>query len=428
MNFIHRAKWVFDSPNPDFLRSIEDGALAIDSKGKILQSAKFEEVKRKFPQAQIKDYGENSVITPGFIDCHVHAPQFEMMASAGYSLLEWLENHAFPTEAKYSDDDYANARWGEFCQGLLRCGTTYAAIYSTSHTKATEKLLKTADKMGLRAHVGKILMDRNAPQELLQNPLEALYDLENLISKWKDHDRVRPAITIRFAPTSTPDLLKATGELCQKYPTLLLQTHLSETIEEVKWVKELFPKYKSYTSVYEENGLIGERSLLAHCLYLESSEVELLKKSHLVHCPSSNLFLGSGLFPYQKIKSQGLSIAMGSDVGAGWDLSLQSTVRCCYESQALQKTFLKPSELLYLITRAGAKALGNENNLGMFEEGYLGDFVVHNLKGRGLVYERSKRSESPEDLLSALLFLGGESTVHATYIGGHCQYEKVKNE
>ncbi|MDZ4676059.1 MAG: guanine deaminase [Oligoflexia bacterium] len=425
MIVLHRAQWLFDAPSPDMLRYFEKGALAIDDEGEILDFGPFTTLRKLYPKAKVFDHGPHSVITPGFIDCHVHAPQMEMMASAGYSLLEWLNNHTFPVEAKYANATYATKRWKEFCNGLLSCGTTYAAIYATSHTPATLKLMEVAEKSGLRAHVGKVLMDRNAPENLLQPADEALIELEGLIKKWKKTERVKPAITVRFAPTSTNELLEGVSQLRKEHPHLLVQTHLGETPEEIKWVADLFPKSKNYTDVYAQHGLIDDKSLLGHCIYLKNEEVNILKrqKSHLVHCPSSNFFLGSGLFPYQKMRNQGLSIALGSDVGGGWDLSMHSTARCCYEAQALQKYFMKPSELLYLATRAGALALGDGDRLGVFEKNYIADFVVHDLKGRSLVADRVKQCDSPDDLLSALLFLGGEPTVRATYIQGKCRYE-----
>jgi len=422
---LHRARWLFDAPTLERLRYIEKGGIVIE-KGRILGRGSFNELRRKFPKARTIDHGENSVITPGFVDCHIHAPQMEMMGAAGFSLLEWLENHTFPTEQKYVKAAYAKARWKEFCQNLLRCGTTYAAIYSTSHTKATDLLLEACREAGLRAHVGKALMDQNAPQALLQDADSALIELEELINKWADETKVRPSITVRFAPTSTPELLRGAGKLHEKYPDLIIQTHLGETTDEIAWVKELFPHSQNYATVYAENGLVNHRSLLAHCIYLNEEETRLLhdQRSHLIHCPSSNFFLGSGLFPYQKMRHAALSIAMGSDVGAGWDLSMQTTARCCYEAQALQKYFCKPAELLHLITRAGAVAMGGSRSLGLLEEGFKADFVVHDLSEREVVRLRAERSDSPEDLLSALLFLGGETTVVETHVDGRRCYKK----
>jgi guanine deaminase len=422
---LHRAQWLFDAPTLEHLRYLEKGCLAIE-KGRILARGSFTELRRKYPKAKVVDHGEYSIITPGFVDCHVHAPQMEMMGAAGYSLLEWLENHTFPTEMKYAKAAYAKARWKEFCENLLRCGTTYAAIYSTAHTKATDLLLEACSEAGLRAHVGKALMDRHAPAELLQDADEALNELDGLINKWAQETKVRPSITVRFAPTSSPELLKGAGELHKKYPDLVIQTHLGETTDEIAWVKELFPSSANYATVYADNGLINHRSLLGHCIYVNSDEQKLLRsqRAHLVHCPSSNFFLGSGLFPYEKYRKAQLSIAMGSDVGAGWDLSMQSTARCCYEAQALQKYFCKPAELLYLITRAGAVAMGGSRTLGLLETEYKADFVVHDLSLRPVVKLRSERCETPEDLLSALLFLGGESTVSETYVDGRRCFKK----
>lgn len=425
MPTLHRAETIFDTTQTKQLRVFERGGLLIDNDGFIIDCGEALQLKKLYPKATVIDHGANSIITPSFVDCHVHAPQFEMMASAGFSLLEWLENHTFPTEAKYKNKNYAIPRWDDFCHGLLKCGTTSAAIYATSHTMATQKLFEAAADWGLRAHVGKVLMDQNAPENLLQPAGEALEDLEKLILKWQKHEFVRPAITVRFAPTSTPELLKGSGNLSQKYPHLILQTHLGETKDEIQWVAELFPNYASYTDVYLRNHLIHSRSLLGHCIYLDDAEQKLLREgqSHLIHCPSSNFFLGSGLFPYAKYIGKDLNVALGSDVGAGWDLSMQNTARCCYEAQALQKTFLKPSELLFLMTRAGALALGYED-VGCFEKNFRADFVVHNTKGRSLVFERIQRCTSAEEALSALLFLGGESTVLETYVQGQRRYKK----
>ncbi len=424
MTTIHRAHWIFDTPSAGELRMIEKGALVVDAQGIITAVGPYTVIKKTHPRAKVIDHGSYTMITSGFVDGHVHAPQLEMMAAAGYSLLEWLNNHTFPTEAKYANVSYAEKKYKEFCRALLKCGTTLAAVYATSHTKATAKLLEVAAKSGLRAHIGKVLMDRNAPENLIQPADRALRDLEGLIKKWRNHERVRASLAIRFAPTTTDEMFKGAQEILREHSDLVVQTHLAETQEEVQWVKELYPNSSHYTDVYDKYGILGAKTVLGHCIYLSDEELSVLRErgSHLVHCPSSNFFLGSGLFPYKKYLDRRMSVAMGSDVGAGWDLSLQTTARSCYDAQALQKYFMKPSELLYLITRAGALALG-ESDLGLLQHGYKADFVVHDLRGRDLALERVKCSESPEELLSALLFLGGELTVSATYIQGKAVYK-----
>lgn len=419
MDTIHKAHWIIDAPEPSLGRFTQKGAIAVSSKGKIKDRGPAAEIRKKYPKDKVIDHGKGSIIIPGLIDTHVHAPQMEMTAAAGFELLQWLDTHTFPTESKYAKVSYAEKQWKHFTRALARTGTTCAAVYSTNHQKSTEALFKAFDKSGLRGHIGMPLQDRHGPDELLQHKDHSLDHVSKMIKKWKKHTRVKPSITVRFAPACSAELLQGAGDLAKKNPEVSIQTHLSENEKEIKWVKELFPQSQSYTELYDSFNLLTQRTILGHGIHLSNREIEIIssRRAHIAHCPSSNFFLGSGLFPYGKLKEEKVSIALASDVGAGWDLNMLATAKYAYGAQSLQQTFLQPTELLFLATRAGAMALG-EDALGVLEKDHHADFVVHQPSQSPSLKWRLDHSEDSDEFLAALLFLGNEHSVKNTYVAG----------
>lgn len=416
MTTIHKSGLLF-SADHQTLTTIESSGLAVSKEGVILAVGKYSELRKTFPKSKVIDHGKSSIILPGFVDAHVHAPQYEMMGSCGHSLIDWLEKSAFPTELKYSSASYAKKQYAHFLDDIVSKGTTTAAIYGTTHFDSTWALMDLAEKKGLRSFVGKVLMDQNAPKGLLESPQDAKRNLDALFEKSRKFKRTRNILTVRFAPTSTEELLTMSGQFCQTHPELLIQTHMAETKAELQWVKELFSRHKNYAAVYEDFGLLGKNTLFAHCIYLSDDERERLKNSgsKIVHCPTSNFFLGSGVFNLKANAS--VHVAMGSDVGGGWDLSMHQTATGAYSAAALHNEFLTPEKLLYLASRAGALAL-NMSDVGELKANFKGDFVVYDLKKDLRFERRAAHAKSPEEILSCLMILDGSKCVKSVFVDG----------
>lgn len=360
------------------------------------------------------------LIVPGFIDAHVHFPQLEVMGAWGEQLIGWLERHTFPMEQRFADPDFAAARAETFLDELLRRGTTTAAVYGTSHRGSAEALFAAASARSLRMIAGKVLMDRNAPAPLCDSAERGARDSRELIMEWHGRDRLGYAITPRFAPTSTPAQLQAAGQLLAEQDDVLLQTHLAETLEEIAWVRELFPEAQDYTDVYDRFGLLGPRTLLGHGIHLTARELEVLaaRRSVVVFCPSSNLFLGSGLLDLARLENAGVRTALATDVGGGSSLSMLAAAADAYRVLQVQGQSLDPLAALYRITLGNARALGIDEQVGNLAPGREADLVVLDAGAPSLLARRAEHCASPADLLFAHMMLGDERSVAQTYILG----------
>jgi guanine deaminase len=394
----------------------EDGYLAIDG-DRILAVGDWRDVPRE--SSTLTQLGHDSLITPGFFDTHLHAPQLEMIGSYGGHLLEWLNRYTFPTEAKFRDAEHARVIATAFYDELLRNGTLCALIFSTIHAEATDIFFAEAERRGFRAIVGKAMMDRNAPDALLEKPKDSYDQSRALIEKWHGRGLLRYAITPRFAPTSTPELLERAGQLKREFPDAYVHTHISENRAEVKWVQELFAEAE-YADVYDRYGLLDERAVLAHGVYLTEEELDLLSRrgARIAHCPNSNLFLGSGLFPLHRVLGAGVVVGLGSDIGAGTTPSLFTAMADAYKVQQVQGVSLSPFQLWYLATLGGARALSLDETTGSLEAGKSADFLILNLRATPLIALRSERASSVEDLLAGLIFMGDDRVVERAYIAG----------
>jgi len=395
-----------------------DGYLLVD-KGRIAGAGHFDE-RPSIPDLEIIDLGRDVLIVPGFIDTHLHAPQLEMIGSYGGHLLEWLNRYTFPTEALFVDSGHAREIARALFDELLRHGTLSALIFSTVHEEATAAFFEEAERRHFRAIVGKTMMDRNAPESLLEDPDESYAASRRLLRQWHGRGLARYAITPRFAPTSTPRLLKLAGSLRQEFPDAYVHTHISENVAEVDWVKELFPEASSYAEVYEGAGLLGSRTVLAHGVHLSDAELRLLgsKKAKISHCPNSNLFLGSGLFALERTQRHGVAISLGSDIGAGTTPSMFTAMADAYKVQQVQGVSLSPFHLWYLATLAGAEALSFENETGSLEAGKAADFCVLDLQATSLIALRTRGARSLQDLLAGIIFMGDDRVVLQAYIEG----------
>ena len=394
----------------------EDGYIAVDG-DRIISVGDFRDMPRG--SATLTELGRDALITPGFFDTHLHAPQLEMIGSYGGHLLEWLNRYTFPTEAKFADPDHARLIAGAFFEELLHNGTLCALIFSTIHHDATEIFFAEAERRGFRGIIGKAMMDRNAPQSLLENAKDSYEQSRALMQKWHGRGLLRYAITPRFAPTSTPALLEAAGQLKREFPDAYVHTHISENKSEVQWVHELFPEAE-YADVYDRYGLLSEQTVLAHGVWLTEEELDLLSRrgARISHCPNSNLFLGSGLFPLHHVLDANVIVGLGSDIGAGTTPSLFTAMADAYKVQQVQGVSLSPFQLWYLATLGGARALSLDNETGSLEAGKSADFLVLDLRATPLIALRSERASSVEDLLAGLIFMGDDRVVRSAYIAG----------
>ena len=409
----------------DQVRYLEDGVL-ITEQGKIRWFGTWNDAQDHLPiNIEIQHYPEQLII-PGMIDTHIHFPQTEMVGAYGEQLLSWLNTYTFPTEIQFKDKAYASEIAKFFVNELLKNGTTTALVFCTVHPESVDALFEAAEQHQMRLIAGKVMMDRHAPEALCDSADSSYDDSKALIEKWHGQGRALYAITPRFAPTSTPEQLERAGQLKAEYPDVYVHTHLSENKDEIAWVKDLFPEQKGYLDVYHHYGLTGNRSVFAHCVHLEDAEWQCMHEtdSAIAFCPTSNLFLGSGLFPLNKTWQQQVKVGLGTDVGAGTSFSLLQTVNEAYKVQQLQGDKLSAFESLYHATLGGAKALDLDDKLGNFNVGKEADFVVLNLKPTALQQLRQSRAKSLEDSLFALFTMGDDRNVEATYIYGQKAYSQ----
>jgi guanine deaminase len=394
----------------------DDGFVAVGDDGRFAAVGNWSDAPR---DGEIINLGKNALITPGFVDTHLHAPQLEMIGSYGGKLLEWLNTYTFPTEAKFADASHAERVAKSFFDEMLRNGTLSALVFSTIHREATDIFFAEAERRGFRGIIGKTMMDRNAPDYLLENARDAYDNSRALLTKWHNRGLLRYAITPRFAPTSTPELLEAAGALKREFADAYVHTHISENTHEVLWVQQLFPEAE-YADVYDRYGLLDKRSVLAHGVWLTDEELDLLatRGARIAHCPNSNLFLGSGLFKLHHVLDAGVVVGLGTDIGAGTTPSMFTVMNDAYKVQQVQNVSLTPFELWYLGTLGGAKALSLDDETGSLEPGKSADFIVLDLQGKPLLAARTANASSIEDLLAALIFVGDDRAVRSATIAG----------
>jgi guanine deaminase len=413
----------------DSARYISDGLLVLEN-GLIRDFGGYAELCDRYSSISITSYPDK-LILPGLIDTHIHYPQTEMIAAYGEQLLEWLEQYTFPTERKFENQDYARAIAAFFLDELLKNGTTTALVFSTVHSQSVEAFFEEALRRNLRMISGKVLMDRHAPDFLQDTPESGYLESKRLIEKWHKKGRLLYAVTPRFAVTSSEEQLRLAGQLLEEFPDVYMQTHISENLKEVAWVQELFPDSKGYLDVYDRFKLVGERSVFAHGIHLTDSEFQRLSetKAALSFCPTSNLFLGSGLFKLHVAKSTEtpVKVGLGTDVGAGTSFSLLQAANEAYKVAQLQGRSLSAFKSLFLATLGGAQALLLDDKLGNFESGKEADFIVVDMQATPLMKLRNQGlpAQSLEELATKVfgtLMLGDDRAIHATYIAGEIAY------
>jgi guanine deaminase len=421
LHSINAKEWIF----------LEDGGLLVNEKGLIEACEDWLVLEQTGALVGWEPVvlAEDALIIPGFIDLHVHLPQMEVAGSQERDLLSWLERHIFAAEARFSDSDHARqfSRW--FFEELLKNGTTTAAVFLTSHGQATQIAFETAYELGNRVVMGQNLMDLNAPAELLKPTAQNLLETEMHCKTWhgQDNGRIQYAWMPRFAITSTEDLLAGIGQLRQRYPSVYLHTHLSEQLGEIEAVRQQFPWAADYTQVYEKFGLLASRTILAHGIHLSDDELSRIQavESSLAHCPCSNFFLKSGRFRLLEILQRQLRFGLGSDVGAGPELSMFKAMK---DAQFMQPdTLVSLQTLFYAATLGGAKALFQDDRIGNFESGKEADFLILETQGKScmsLLNSTTSLDIDVDGLLSSLLYLGDDRLIRSTYIRGQKVYQK----
>jgi len=402
-----------------------DGLLVVEN-GTISAVGPADTLLATLPAGTPVEHFPDALITPGFIDTHIHLPQTGMIASYGEQLLDWLNTYTFPFESQFSDKAHADEVAGIFVKELLRNGTTTALVFGSVHPESVNAFFEVAEKLDLRMIAGKVMMDRNAPDYLVDTAETSYTDSKALIERWHGKGRLHYAVTPRFAPTSTPEQLTVAGQLLQEYPDVYMQTHISENLKEIEWVKALFPERKGYLDVYDHYQLLGERSVFAHGVHLCDDECARLAEtgSAIAFCPTSNLFLGSGLFNLPMAEKHKLNVGLGTDVGGGTSFSLLSTLNEAYKVMQMQGARLSPFKSLYLATLGGARALRLEDKVGSLQPGSDADFLVLDYHATPLLSYRIKQSKSIEETLFVLTTLGDDRTVMQTYAAGQKVHQR----
>jgi guanine deaminase len=407
------------TPEQDAARAWFEDGLLIVAGGKVLAAGDHAALAPTLPPDAVVHDLRGKLIVPGFIDTHLHFPQTDMIASPAPGLLPWLDTYTFPTERRFDDPAHARAVAEFFLDELLRNGTTTALVYCTVHASSVDALFEASSARNLRMAGGKVLMDRHCP-DFLRDTAE-LHETEDLIRRWHNRGRALYAITPRFAPTSTEGQLAAAGELARAYPDVFMQTHVSENQDECAWVGELFPERRSYLQVYEHYGLVRPRAMFGHCIWLDDTDFASLAANGaaIAHCPTSNLFLGSGLFDLARADAAGAMVSLGTDVGAGTSFSILQTMNEAYKVARMKGNYLPAPRMFYLATLGAARAMGLEGTIGNFAAGTEADFIVLDPQATPLLARRTAGAASLDELLFAFALLGDDRAVAATYAAGN---------
>ena len=411
----------------------DDGLMVVDNKsGKIIDVGNFSDLRSSWDISNNLIHFRDRLIMPGFVDTHVHYPQYKVIASYGTSLLEWLNKYTFVEEQRFSDEAYADQIANLFLDELIKNGTTSVMTFCTSFKQSVEAFFNAAENRNLRMVAGKVMMDRHAPDELCDNPDNSYSDSKELIEKWHNKGRLRYAVTPRFAPTSSSSQLKQAARLLNEYPSddqtkgVLLQTHLNENDEEIAWVNDLFPDSNSYFGVYEDHGITGNRSVFGHCIHNTEEEYQRMAKtgSKVSLCPTSNLFLGSGLFELEKLESYGIDVSLASDVGGGDSFSMFKVMNEAYKICRLNDFNLDPIKAFYLTTLGAAKVLDMNDSIGNFEVNKEADFIVIDLNATEIISQKNKIAMGVNDILFNLMTLGDDRLIDEVFILGQRAYKK----
>lgn len=404
---------------PRACEHFEDGALIV-ADGRVAEAGPAGELLAKLPLETPVDDWRGALILPGFIDTHIHYAQTDIIASHGEQLLTWLERYTFPAERRFEDRAHAEAVADFFCDELLRNGTTTALTFATVHPQSVDALFEAAGRRRMRLIAGKVLMDRNCPEYLRDTAASGYADSRALIERWHGRDRLLYAVTPRFAPTSTREQMTLAGRLYREHPDVFLQSHVAENPGEVEWAQALYPEARSYLDVYARHGQLGPRCVYAHCLWLDDLDRAAMAAAGAAvsFCPTSNLFLGSGLFDLEQAHAAGIRVGIGTDVGGGTSFSMLRTLAEAYKVLQLKGQCLSPQRAFYFATLGGARSLYLDDRIGSFAAGREADFVVLDPGATPLLARRSAAAATLAERLFVLMQLGDERAVAATYVLG----------
>lgn len=407
------------------LQVFDDGLLLVDG-GRVQAIGPADPMLKSLGEAvQVIDRRGHWLI-PGFVDCHIHYPQTDIIAAYGTQLLEWLNTYTFPFEARFADRAHADETAEFFVDELLRNGTTTALVFATVHQHSVDALFEAASRRNMNIAAGKVLMDRHCPENLRDTAASGYAESRDLIERWHKQGRNRYAITPRFAPTSTPEQLRLAGKLAAEHTDVLIQTHLAENTDEVAWVQSLFPGAKSYLDVYKNAGLLRERAVYAHCIHLSDSDHRDLAEhdATIAFCPTSNLFLGSGLFDLHRACEHGVRVGLGTDVGGGTSFSHFDTMSEAYKVLQLRQQSLSAARNLYLATLGGARALHMDDEVGNLAVGKMADFIIIDPQSTPLLDRRMNSASSFSEQLFAQILLADDRAIAETYVAGDRQFER----
>ncbi len=388
--------------------------------GKIAAVGEADDLRRAHAGVPVTDYGDG-LISAGFVDAHMHYPQTAIVASWGKRLIDWLNTYTFPEEMKFGDPAYAAEIAGRTLDLALSHGTTTLCSYATIHPQSVDALFEAADVRGMRCVAGKTCMDRDtAPLGLRDTAQRAYDDSKALIARWHGVGRATYAITPRFSPTSTQAQLEALGALWAEHPTCLMQTHLSEQVDEIAWVRGMYPQARDYLDTYEAHGLLGARGVYGHAIHLEDRERDRLREvgAGLVHCPTSNTFIGSGLFDLMGLIGAGQRVGLATDTGGGSSFSMLRTMAAGYEIAQLRGTAVHPAQLWWLATEGSARVLHLEGVVGRLAVGAEADLVVYDLASTPAIAQRHARAEDIWDALFPTIMMGDDRAVRSVWVAG----------
>jgi guanine deaminase len=412
--------WTLSDPaaGPEGLRHYPDGLLVVED-GRILMAGDYRALAGGLPAEAVVEALPGRIITPGFIDGHIHFPQLDMIASPGGALLDWLERYTFPAERAFADPGHAREAAGRFLGGLLANGTTTAMVYGSVHRVSVEALFEDALARGMRLIAGKCLMDQGPPG-LSDGGGQGIAETLELIGAWSGRGRLGYAVTPRFALGSSREQLAAAGRIVAEHSGVWMQTHLAENLAEIEATRRAFPEATDYLDVYDRFGLVTGRSMFAHCIHMEDRALARMGQARAAcaFCPTSNLFLGSGLFDLERTRRHGVRVALGTDVGAGTSYSLLTTAAEAYKVGQLRGAALDPLSALHLATRGGAEALGLADRVGALEPGLEADLVVLDPAATPALARRMQSAAGLAERLFALMVLGDERVVARTYLAG----------
>ncbi len=399
----------------------ESDAIVVMEDGKIVQAGAASQILPTLGDVPVKAYTD-SIIVPGFIDSHVHYPQTEMIAAYGEQLIDWLNNYTFIAEQGFASKDHAAEVAEVFIKEQFRNGVTSSTVYCTIFPQSVDALFEEAAKHNMRVMAGKVCMDRNAPPELLDTAQRAYDESKALIQKWHKNGRAEYVITPRFIPTSTPEQMEAVGALAMEFPDTLIQSHVSENVNEVAWVKELCPEAQDYTDAYAKYGLLRDRAIYGHGIHLTERELNVFSETGaaIAHCPTSNFFLGSGCLNVKKLKNadRPVRIGLATDLGAGTSFSILQTMNEAYKAAQMNKAPYSSLHAFYLASRGTAEALRLSDKIGSIEPGMEADLAVINLKSTPIIDYRMRYAKSLEEVLFIQMTLADDRAIAATYVAG----------